>query len=121
MYVEGNTLFLLDLSTVHFYITRLLGSSSLGNGHGNTKNGVGTKLGLVLGAIELVKELVDLGLVLDIKVLPDQSRSDNIVDIGDSLGDTCEAINDRLPLPLTRLTAYPCRPTSTCHRRGARD
>ena len=66
----------------------LLSSGSLGHSHGDTKDGVGAELGLVLSAIELVDEVVDGGLVLDVEVLLDQSRSDNVVHVGDSLGDT---------------------------------
>ena len=42
----------------------LLSSGGLGDGHGDTENGVGTKLALVWGSIEFEKELVDSGLVL---------------------------------------------------------
>jgi hypothetical protein len=66
----------------------LLGSGSLGNGHGDTEDGVGAELGLVLGAIELVQEGIDSGLVLDVESLLDQSRGNLLVDVGDSLGDT---------------------------------
>jgi hypothetical protein len=71
--VEGNT---------------LLSSTGLGNGQADTENGVGTKLGLVGGSIEVDQELVNLGLVLDIDVLLDESRGDDLVDILDSLEDT---------------------------------
>lgn len=66
----------------------LLSSSSLGDSHRNTKDSVCAEVGLVLGAIELVEEVVDGGLVLDVDVLLDQSRCDLVVDVGDSLGDT---------------------------------
>lgn len=46
---------------------------------------IGTKLVLVLSSIELVEEGIDGGLVLDINVLLDQSWSDDIVDVVDSL------------------------------------
>ena len=69
----------------------LLGSSGLSNGHGNTEDGVGAELGLVLGAIELVQEGVDGGLVLDVEGLLDQSGGDLLVDVGDSLGDALAA------------------------------
>jgi hypothetical protein len=75
----------------------LLSSTSLGNSQTDTENSVGTKLGLVVSAIKLVEELVDLGLVLDIKALLDQSRTNGLVDIGDGLGDT-------LATPLVLLT-----------------
>lgn len=65
----------------------LLGSTGLSNGQTDTEDGVGTKLGLVGRAIELVQELVDLGLVLDVDVLLDESWSNDGVDILDGLGD----------------------------------
>jgi hypothetical protein len=66
----------------------LLSGCGLCNGHGNTKNGVSTELLLVLGAIELVQESIDSGLVLDVDALLDQGRSDGVVDVANSLGDT---------------------------------
>lgn len=65
----------------------LLGSTGLSNGQTDTEDGVGTKLGLVGRAIELVQELVDLGLVLDVDVLLDESWSNDGVDVLDGLGD----------------------------------
>ena len=65
----------------------LLGSGGLCNCHGDTENGVGTELLLVLGSVELVQEGVDSRLVLDINFLLDQSRGNGVVDVGDSLGD----------------------------------
>lgn len=72
--VEGNT---------------LLSSGGLGDSQGDTEDGVGTEVALVGRAIELVKELVDLGLVLDINGLLDQSGANGLVDVLDSLEDTC--------------------------------
>lgn len=66
----------------------LLGSGSLGNSHGDTEDGVGTKFSLVLGSIKLVEESVNGGLVLDVELLLDQSRGDLLVDVGNGLGDT---------------------------------
>ena len=66
----------------------LLSRTSLGNGQGNTEDGIGTEVGLVGGSVELLEELVDLGLVLDVDVLLDQSRGDGLVDVLDSLEDT---------------------------------
>jgi hypothetical protein len=67
----------------------LLNSSGLCNSHADTQNGVGTELCLVWGTIERLDELVNLGLVLEVNVLLDQSWSNDIVDIGDGLEDTC--------------------------------
>jgi hypothetical protein len=66
----------------------LLGGSGLSNGHGDTEDGVGAELSLVLGAIELVQESINGGLVLDVEGLLDQSGGNLVVDVGDSLGDT---------------------------------
>jgi len=66
----------------------LLSSTSLGNSQADTEDGVGTELGLVGGAIKVDEELVNLGLVLDIDALLDQSRADDGVDVLDGLGDT---------------------------------
>lgn len=66
----------------------LLSGTSLSNSQGDTKDGVGTKLALVGSTIKAVQELVDLGLVLDIKVLLDQSGANDGVDVLNSLGDT---------------------------------
>lgn len=66
----------------------LLGGTGLSNSQGDTQDGVGTKLALVGSAIKAVQELVNLGLVLDIKVLLDQSGANDGVDVLNSLGDT---------------------------------
>lgn len=68
-----------------------LSSTGLGDGQANTKDGVGTKLGLVGSSIEVNQELVDLGLVLDIDILLDDRRSDDLVDILDGLEDALAA------------------------------
>ena len=66
----------------------LLSGSSLGNSQGDTEDGVGAKLGLVGGAIEVDEELVNLGLVLDVDVGLNQLRADDGVHVLDGLGDT---------------------------------
>jgi hypothetical protein len=86
----------------------LLSSSGLCNGHANSEDSIGTELRLV-GAtwspvspftftksispchsrsVELVEEVVHRGLVLDVDLLLDEGRSDDIVHIRDGLGDT---------------------------------
>jgi hypothetical protein len=67
----------------------LLSSTSLGNSQADTEDGISTEVGLVGSSVKLVKELVDLGLVLHIDVLLDESRANGLVDILDSLEDTC--------------------------------
>lgn len=66
----------------------LLSGSSLGNSQADTEDGVGTQVGLVGGTVKLVEELVNLGLVLNVEVLLDQSGANDIVDVLDGLGDT---------------------------------
>lgn len=66
----------------------LLSGSSLGNSQGDTEDGVGTKVTLVGGAIELVQELINLSLVLDINVLLDESGANGLVNVLDGLEDT---------------------------------
>lgn len=66
----------------------LLSSSGLGNGQGDTEDGVGTEFALVLGSVELVEELIDLGLVLDINVLLDDGGANDLVDVLDGIENT---------------------------------
>ena len=68
--------------------TNLLSSGGLRDSERNTQDGIGTKLSLVGGAVEGSQEVVDGGLVLDVEVLFDQSRGDDLVDILDGLEDT---------------------------------
>ena len=67
----------------------LLSGTSLGNGQADTEDGVSTEVRLVGSSIKLVQELVDLGLVLDIEVLLDDGGGNGVIDIGDSLENTC--------------------------------
>jgi hypothetical protein len=66
----------------------LLSGCGLCDGHGHTENGVGTELLLVLGAIKLVQESIDGGLVLDIDLLLDEGWGNGVVDVANSLGHT---------------------------------
>jgi len=73
----------------------LLSSCGLGYGHRHTEDSIGSEFGLVLGAIELVEEVVDCRLVLDIDVLLDQRWCNDVVDVADGLGDTYTTKNQR--------------------------
>jgi hypothetical protein len=84
----------------------LLGGGGLGHGHGDTEDGVGTNLGLVGGAIELVKESVDGGLVLDVKVLLDEGRGNDLVDVGDGLGHTWSSLSELVPYAVFRCSCF---------------
>lgn len=89
--VQGNVLLRVSSCSsivISHNVAYLLSGTSLGNSQGDTKDGVGTKLALVGSTVKAVQELVDLGLVLDIKVLLDQSGANDGVDVLNSLGDT---------------------------------
>lgn len=79
----------------------LLSSTGLSDGKGDAQNSVSAKLALVGSAVERVEELVNLGLVLDIKVLLDQSRANDGVDVGDGLGNTLAS-----PLSLVAIAEF---------------
>lgn len=80
-------------------VSYLLSSSRLGDSQRHTKDGVCTELSLVWSAIKLGEELINLWLILDIDVLLDESGSNDIVDVGYSLGDTLST-----PLGLVSIT-----------------
>ena len=67
----------------------LLSGSGLGNSQRDTEDGVGTELALVGGSIELVQEVINLGLVLDIDVLLDDGGGNDLVDVLDGVENTC--------------------------------
>ena len=69
----------------------LLGSGSLGDGQTDTENSIGTQFALVWGTIKAVQEFINLRLILDINVLLDERRADNVVNVGNSLGNTLSA------------------------------
>jgi hypothetical protein len=66
----------------------LLSCGGLCDGHGHTENGVRAELLLVLGAIKLVQESIDGGLVLDIDRLLDEGGRNDVVDVANGLGHT---------------------------------
>jgi len=66
----------------------LLSSCGFGNSQTDTEDSIGTEGSLVWGSIKLDQELINLGLVLDINVLLDESRANDVVNVGDSLGNT---------------------------------
>lgn len=68
--------------------THLVNGSSLGDSHGDTEDGVSTELALVVGTVELDEEVIDLLLGGDGELGLDKSRGDDVVDVGNGLGDT---------------------------------
>lgn len=67
----------------------LLSSTSLSDSQADTEDGISAEVGLVGSSVKLVEELVNLGLVLHIDVLLDESRANGLVDVLDGLEDTC--------------------------------
>lgn len=65
----------------------LVGGAGLADGHGHAQDGVGAQLALVLGAVQLQHDLVNAGLVAEVHVLADQGGGDDVVHVGDGLGD----------------------------------
>lgn len=85
---NGEDIWLLGTSKVgNMSVERnaLLSSTSLGNGQGDTKDGVGTEVGLVGCAVKFDEEFVNLALILNVDIFLDDSGSDGLVDVGDGL------------------------------------
>ena len=71
--------------------THLLGGAGLGDRERDTEDGVGAEVGLVLGAVQREQKVVNLLLLGDVKVLGDQRRRDDRVDVGHGLAHTCQS------------------------------
>ena len=82
----------------------LLSSSSGGNGDRNTKDGVRAKLALVGGTVKLDEEVIDLLLLGDLEASLEKFRSNDVVDVGDSLADTCSDDHTSIKYCLRRRT-----------------
>ena len=78
-----------EVSEVLVERNSLLSSSSLSDGDGNTEDGVSTEFALVGGAVELDQEVINLLLLGDLETRLDELRSDDIVNVGNGLEDTC--------------------------------
>ena len=68
--------------------THLVSGTGLRDGHGDTEDGVGSELALVVGSVELDEEVIDLLLRGDRDLGVNQSRGDDGVDVLDGLGNT---------------------------------
>lgn len=69
-------------------MTNLVNGTGLGDSHRDTQDSVGTELSLVGGTVELDQEVINLLLLSDLKARLDKSLGDNVIDIGNGLGDT---------------------------------
>src|ERR1700730_11271180 len=63
----------------------LLSGSRLRNCQRHTEDSIGTELSLVWSSIKLDQELINFWLILDIDVLLDESGTNDLVDVGNSL------------------------------------
>ena len=68
--------------------TYLLSSTGLSNSQAHAQYRIGSQLSLVLRTVQLNQELVDFGLILDVEPFFENRRSNNFVNVGDSLGYT---------------------------------
>ena len=68
--------------------TYLLSSAGLSNSQADAKYSIGSQLSLVLRTVQLDQKLVDFGLILDVKPFFENRRSNDFVNVGDSLGYT---------------------------------
>ena len=68
--------------------TYLLSSASLRNSQAHAQYSIGSQLSLVLRTVQLDQELVNFGLILDVKSFFENRRSNDFVNVGDSLGYT---------------------------------
>ena len=71
----------------------LLDSSGLSDSNADTENGVGPEFTLIRGTVELDEEVIDVLLGGDLEARLDQLRGDNVVDIGDGLGNAWAGVN----------------------------
>ena len=69
--------------------THLESGGSLGDGHGDTEDGVGAELAFVGRSVELDEEVIDRRLILDVEAGLDQSRRNDVVHVRDGLVNTC--------------------------------
>lgn len=74
-------------------------SAGLGHCNGDTEDGIGTELGLVGGSVELDEEVIDGLLVGDLEAGLDELRGDDVVDVGNGLGDTLAEVRALVSIP----------------------
>jgi hypothetical protein len=79
--------------------TYLLSGTGLGNGHGDTQDGVGTQLALVRGSVQLDQKVVNLLLLSDLETALNEGLGDDVVDVGDGLGDTLAHVGVLVSIP----------------------
>jgi hypothetical protein len=68
--------------------SHLVSGTGLGDSHRDTQDGVSSELSLVSGSVELDEQVIDLLLLGDVKTALDEGLGDDVVDVGNGLGDT---------------------------------
>jgi hypothetical protein len=93
--VERDTLWIGETSIASISIrwidlvtTNLLSGTSFRDSHGDTEDGVGTELALVRGTVQLDQQVINLLLLSDVQTRADQFLGDDVVDVGNGLGNT---------------------------------
>ena len=100
------------VASISIGMAHLLCGSCLRNSQRDTEDGIGTELSLVWSSIKLDQELINLWLILDIDVLLDESRTNDLIDVSNSLENTLPS-----PFGLISITEFDslvlaCRPKS---------
>lgn len=85
------------------HVSYLLSSTCFGNSQTDTKDGIGTKLGLIWGSIKINEKLVNSWLVLDIDLGLNDLGTDDGVDVVYSFRNTLST-----PLALVTIAEFAC-------------
>jgi hypothetical protein len=73
----------------------LLGGAGLGDGEGDAQDGVGAKLALIVGAVQLQQKIVHSLLLRHIEVGGNQRRRNHLVHVLDRLAHACRRAQQR--------------------------
>jgi hypothetical protein len=82
----------------------LVSGSGLRDSHGDTEDGVSTELALVGGTVKLDEQVINLLLGGDGDLGVNQSGGNDLVDVLDSVKDTCDSQREPYPAEGTLLT-----------------
>ena len=86
-----------------------MGSAGLADGHGDAEDGVGAQLALVLGAVQLEHDLVDLLLLNGVQAVLHQLRGDDVVHVVHRL---CHGSTERDQLHTNEIKDVPVSDTN---------
>lgn len=99
----------------------LLGGASLDDCDRDTEDSVSTVLALVGGTVLFDQEIVDLLLLSNLEARGDQRRAEDVVDVCNSLGNTCSKQALTNVVGESRISStYPFQHSWPCHHHEAR-